>query len=148
MIKLELTPIKPPVDRPRDCNNCGACCKGKTILPLDEEDYKQISKSNNLKEILEYGHNWNSRRLRKKAIDLILSSSICYGPYGPEQVMKQLHKGEGLYIREETCGYLDENNRCTDYAKRPTICSSVAVGSYACSEFRDIALAHKQSINS
>lgn len=122
------------------CGNCiGACCQNFKAS-FSEEEVQHLEAAGTVvktvipalkSRFLKRNANWVMHPIKRRA----LVQSLTDDPKGQEfynTEAQMLLAGEGLYSVEGRCGYLDENNRCSDYENRPAVCRGFLVGSKAC----------------
>jgi hypothetical protein len=119
------------------CDTCiGACCRKNTLMKLTAEEAKTLRQGGTtLIDIFpaEPNTDWAKIMLGHTNPDPRIQSLI--------DEARTLKPGEGKYLLESDCGYLDTSvqpPQCTIYTdpKRPGICKAFQPGSRSCQKFR------------
>lgn len=114
------------------CDNCvGTCCRAPTVMEMTEHEAYTNKRQMKLTRILKARNYPQPIAVPAEGFDengkrVPISTSMSVAPH------------HGLYIMEEDCGHLTEDNRCGIYDSpdRPRACIEYKVGSVSCLDAR------------
>jgi Fe-S-cluster containining protein len=130
------------------CQSCvGACCRGSwLVLDSSEAEHLRVGGTKLSVVMAEFVLRdlIDSRKtidLRLEALKALYKTTPADDPlrekiFSTASIIFELDKDQEYYEMSGSCGYLDENGRCSSYEDRPTICREFEPGESACMNFR------------
>lgn len=123
------------------CESCvGACCQDIRLVLTEHEAQRLMANGTELSPLLPakgIDFDWSAQTdhiLGMAEIEDDPAMKEVY--YVLFQASKNMRPGEGYYGMVGRCGNLSDDNTCSNYDTRPSICRDFAEGSLACGALR------------